>query len=234
MNGLGLGVAWYAVFVVSATFHEAAHGFTAAVFGDRTAYHQGLVTLDPLPHIRRSPFGMVIIPVISFALYGWMVGWASAPYDPAWSRANRSKSALMSLAGPAANLLLVVLAGVAVHIGIGLGFLRQPERIVFPIVVQASSSGLAESLAMVISILFSLNLLLLVFNLIPLPPLDGSGALPLFLSRSAWERYEALLANPTVRLIGLVVAWQVFGRIFSPIHTVALNVLYPGSGYQPA
>ena len=63
---LGLGLLWYAVFVISTTFHEAAHGFAALRFGDPTARDAGLVTLDPLPHIQRSPFGMVVVPILSF------------------------------------------------------------------------------------------------------------------------------------------------------------------------
>ena len=70
------------------------------------------------------------------------------------------------------------------------------------------------------------------FNLIPLPPLDGSNVLLLFLSEQSAEHYENLLYHPTYRIIGLVIAWQVFGTIFDPIHTLALNILYPGAGYH--
>src|SRR4030042_794036 len=110
MEYAALGVIWYIVFIVSTTFHEACHGFAAVKLGDPTAYHHGLVTLDPLPHIKRSPFGMVIIPILSFALSGWMIGWASAPFDPYWALSNRKKAAWMALAGPGANLILVLSA----------------------------------------------------------------------------------------------------------------------------
>ena len=63
-------------------------------------------TLDPLPHIRREPFGMVVMPILSYVLAGFMIGWASAPYDPYWARAHRKKAALMAMAGPASNLAL--------------------------------------------------------------------------------------------------------------------------------
>ncbi len=96
---LALATVWYAVFIVSLTFHEAAHAFAALKFGDPTAYYQGQVTLDPIPHIRRSPFGMVIVPIVSFILGGWMIGWASAPYDPYWADSNRRKAALMGYGG---------------------------------------------------------------------------------------------------------------------------------------
>ena len=81
---LGLGLVWYAVFVISTTFHEAAHGFVALKLGDPTAHNAGLATLDPVPHLQRSPIGMIVVPIVTFLMGGWMVGWASTPYDPYW------------------------------------------------------------------------------------------------------------------------------------------------------
>jgi len=83
-----------------------------------------------------------------------------------------------------------------------------------------------------ISILFSLNLMLLVFNLIPVPPLDGSNIIMLFLSDRAAGRYNSFLAQPTIQIVGLIIAWQSFGAVFYPIHRIALNILYPGAGYH--
>jgi Zn-dependent protease len=232
MEYIALGIIWYVVFIVSTTFHEACHGFAAAKLGDPTAYHHGLVTLDPLPHILRSPFGMVIIPILSFLLSGWMIGWASAPFDLYWALSNRKKAAWMSLAGPAANLMLVLAAALIIRVGMHLGFFHAPKSVTFTHVTEAEAVGLANSMAIVISIVFSLNLILLVFNLIPLPPLDGSNALLLFLSNEAAERYESLLHHPTYGIIGLLIAWQIFGPIFYFVHTIALNILYPGAGYH--
>ncbi len=232
MDYVALGIIWYAVFIISTTFHEATHGLAAKKLGDPTAYHHGLVTADPVPHIKRSPFGMVAIPILSFLLSGWMIGWASAPVDAYWARSNRQRAALMSLAGPAANLILVLVAALIIHGGMLFGFFHAPETITFTQVTEAGALGLVNSAAVVVSILFSLNLILLVFNLIPLPPLDGSNVLLFFLSSQASERYESFLYQPVHRMIGLVVAWQFFGYIFDPIHTLALNILYPGAGYH--
>jgi Zn-dependent protease len=229
---LAIGVVWYAAFVVSTTIHEAAHAFAAKKFGDPTAYHHGLVTLDPIPHIQRSPFGMLIIPILSYVLNGWMIGWASAPYDPFWAHNNRKQAALMSLAGPAGNLLLLLAAGITVRIGMLLGYFHPPETITFTGVTAAASSGLANSSAVVISIFFSLNLILLAFNLIPLPPLDGSSVLMLFMQESAAEKYEHFLSQPGISLFGLVIAWNLFDKILPPIHSLALAILYPGLTYQ--
>lgn len=229
---LGLGLLWYAVFVISTTFHEAAHGFAALRMGDPTARDAGLVTLDPLPHIQRSPFGMALVPILSFILGGWMMGWASTPYNPYWAQENRRKAVLMALAGPAANLMLILLAMLLIRGGIHFGFFAQPESISWTRTVLAQSPGLANGAAIAVSILFSLNLILLVFNLLPLPPLDGSEVLSLFLDRSTADRYRAFMAEPTAQMIGLVVAWNLMDFVLNPVYTMALSLLYPGSSYR--
>ena len=228
---LALATVWYAVFIVSLTFHEAAHAFAALKLGDPTAYYQGQVTLDPIPHIRRSPFGMVIVPIVSFILGGWMIGWASAPYDPYWADSNRRKAALMAMAGPAANLMLILLAALAIRAGMLMGFFHAPEQITFSRIT-AASPGPANAVSILISIMFSLNLVLLAFNLIPLPPLDGSSILTFFLSDQAARRYNAVIQEPQYRLIGLIIAWNMLDFILRPVHTIALNLLYPGAGYH--
>jgi len=232
MQELGLGFLWYVIFVVSTTFHEAAHGFAALRSGDPTAHDAGLVTLDPLPHIRRSPFGMVVIPLLSFITGGWMIGWASTPYDPHWAKENRRKAALMSLAGPAANLALVLVAAVLIHIGLFLGLFAQPEQITWTQTTVPQSPGVATGAAIAVSILFSLNLILLVFNLLPVPPLDGSEVLSLFLSEGAARQYRDLMAQPAAQMIGLIVAWRLMDFVLSPVFTTALNLLYPGAHYR--
>jgi Zn-dependent protease len=228
---LALAAVWYAVFIVSLTFHEAAHAFVALKFGDPTAYYQGQVTLDPIPHIRRSPFGMIVVPIVSYILGGWMIGWASAPYDPYWADSNRRKAALMAMAGPAANLVLILLAALVIRAGMLLGYFHAPEQITFSRIT-AASPGPANAVSILVSILFSLNLVLLVFNLIPLPPLDGSSILTLFLSDQTARRYNAVVQEPAYRLIGLIIAWNMLDFILRPVHTIALNLLYPGAGYH--
>ena len=230
---LGLGLLWYAVFVVSTTCHEAAHALTAWKLGDRTAGEAGLITLDPAPHIRRSPFGMAIVPLAAFLLYGWMMGWASAPYDPHWARDHRKEAALMALAGPMANLALILVAALLVHAGIFAGWFEAPDSVeTFEQIVAARASGIANGAAIGVSVLFSLNLILLIFNLLPLPPLDGSEIITLFLSDRATEQYRTMMAQPGVQIVGLIVAWHVVGFLLSPARLIALNLLYPGAGYQ--
>jgi Zn-dependent protease len=223
---IGLGLLWYAVFVVSTALHEAAHAWTAFRFGDSTAYDAGLVTLDPLPHIQRSPFGMVIIPILSFFSGGWLIGWASTPYDPSWAHHNRRKAALMALSGPAANLLLVLVAALLIRGGMLLGWLAKPDTVLFAHIVDGNGTGLADGFATLVSIMFSLNLLLFVFNLLPLPPLDGSSVITLFFSAKLTQQYYALIAQPAFQMVGLIVAWRAMNFILLPVWLFALRLLY--------
>ena len=79
MPDLASAFIYYVVFLFSTTLHEAAHAWAAKLGGDLTAYHGGQVTLDPRPHIRREPFGMVVLPLLSVVTSGWPLGFASAP-----------------------------------------------------------------------------------------------------------------------------------------------------------
>lgn len=235
---VALGVIWYAVFLFSTTLHESAHAWTALKLGDPTAYHGGQVTLNPLPHITREPLGTVVVPLLSYLFSasrgaGWMMGWASAPYDPLWAARHPKRVAWMSLAGPASNLVLVLVAGLAIRAGVALDVFAAPEKVTFSHTVDAIATGGAVSgLATLLSILFTLNLVLFAFNLLPLPPLDGSGALPLLLPESMVERYLEFMRQPALSMVGLLIAWQLFAPIFDPLHTLALNLLYPGMGYH--
>ncbi len=166
-----------------AAFEVAAHAFAAMKLGDKTAYRGGQVSLDPVPHIRREPIGMVVIPFLSYLAGGWMIGWASVPLDPFWAERYPKRAALMALAGPAANFALLLTAGLLLRLGLSRGWFIPPESIKFVEVTLAAANGF-KPLAIVLSILFTLNLVLFVFNTIPLPPLDGSSIIPDFPSKS--------------------------------------------------
>jgi Zn-dependent protease len=225
------GTAWYLVFLFSTTVHEASHACASLKLGDDTAHRGGQVTLDPTPHIKREPFGMVIVPMLSYFLGGWMIGWASAPYDPHWARLYPKRAGLMAMAGPASNLLLMLMAAVLIRIGIGFGVFEAPSQISLTQVVIAHREGLYQLAAILLSITFSLNLLLFAFNLLPFPPLDGSSIPLLFLSENAAEKYSDLLRSPGLSIFGMIVAWKLFGLIHPPLHLFAINVLYPSLNY---
>jgi Zn-dependent protease len=228
-----LGVTWYVVFLLSTTCHESAHALAAKLGGDLTAFHGGQVSLDPIPHIRREPFGMVVFPILSYVVGGWMMGWASAPYDPFWAQRHPHRAAWMSLAGPGANLTLAILAALAIHVGIWIGAFAHPESVNFTHIAEAAKPGAAEGAAVLLSVMFSLNLLLGIFNLLPVPPLDGFGAVGVFLNEDAARRLQGLgMQIRGFSMLGLIIAWKVFDPMFDPIFTLALKALYPGYNYS--
>jgi Zn-dependent protease len=200
-----LGFLSYVVFLFSTTCHEASHAFAAKIGGDQTAAMGGQVSLNPIPHIRRSPWGMVIIPIAAFLFWQSMIGWASAPYDPNWERRHPHRSAWMALAGPAANFSLMLLAALGLRLGQSYGFLYEP------------GTGHVGLLGNILYIFFSLNLLLGVFNLLPAPPLDGSTAIMLFMSEERAHRYLDWIRGGSYALAGLLVAMVVFKYIYGPI-----------------
>jgi Zn-dependent protease len=202
---IAMGFLWYVVFLFSTTCHEASHALAAKIGGDPTASEGGQVSLNPIPHIRRSPWGMVVIPIAAFIFWQSMIGWASAPYDPSWERRYPHRSAVMALAGPAANFTLMILGAIGLRLGQGYGFIYD------------SGTGHVNFLGNILYIFFALNLLLGVFNLLPAPPLDGSTAIMLFMSEERAHRYLDWIRGGSYALAGLVVAILVFNYIYAPI-----------------
>jgi Zn-dependent protease len=222
-------IALYLMFVFSTTCHEAAHALAAKRGGDDTAYLHGHVTLDPMPHIVRSPFGMVVLPLFGVFTMNYPLGFASVPFDPHWGRRYPLRQALMSLAGPLANftlaltsivLLRILIATDVFHLygsGLRVGFVYLSQGV-------AQNSPLA-AIAFLLSYLFKLNLMLGVFNLVPLPPLDGSGVLEGVSPRFLGAIYDYLREIPAHGVLGWLVASQVFGYIDEPLNRVIVLAL---------
>ncbi len=146
--------------------HEVAHGYSAYLLGDPTAKRAGRLSLNPLKHI--DPVGTVIVPAVLILTVGFGFGWAKpVPVNPSYFKNYRVGFFLTSIAGPATNIVLAAISGFAVRL---LGETSFWGDILFQ---------------------FSLiNLVLVFFNLIPIPPLDGSRVIPLFLSDKAMQSYH--------------------------------------------
>lgn len=165
------------VLIFSVILHEVAHGFAAEMLGDPTARLQGRLTLNPLAHI--DLFGSIILPVISYFSGGFIIGWAKpVPYNPYNLKNQRWGEAIVAGAGPATNISIALIFGL---------FLR------------FSGASVSATLLAIVSTIVIINLVLAIFNLVPIPPLDGSKILfsiaPNRLAnfRAFMERYSLLV-----------------------------------------
>lgn len=166
-----------AILVFSAIFHEYMHGFVAEKLGDPTARQAGRLTLNPLPHL--DMMGSIILPLLLVVSHSsFIIGWAKpVPYNPNNLRDRKYGDAKVAAAGPLANLILAAVFGLVLRFvpNLGLTFSTLLASIVY------------------------INLLLMVFNLVPIPPLDGSKILSSFLPWDlrqkylSWEKYSLIL-----------------------------------------
>lgn len=208
-------VCWFAAFIYSTSIHEAAHAWVAHRGGDSTAAEGGQVTLDPWPHIRREPVGMLLLPLITLFSNGWPIGWASAPYRVDWALKNPRACASMALAGPSANGLLAVAAFGLLSVGLMVGIFHPAQNPGFSHWVGARTE-IARLAAVFLSIVLTMNMVLLLFNLLPFPPLDGA-SLPLFiLPSSLTSSYFQLIHQPWISWIGAIIAWKASPILMAP------------------
>ncbi len=226
----GEALVWYVVFVVSTTAHEASHALAAYLGGDRTAYLGGQVSLNPVPHMKREPFGMIVMPLLGAFSYGWPIGWASTPYDPRWEQRHPRRAAWMAAAGPGANLLLALLALILLRLGLAAGLFAPPELVNFSRLVVADTF-LLETCGRLLSMLLTLNVILLLFNLIPFPPLDGAAVMQLVLPQDIGLRLRATLRSGGFAIGGLLLAWFLFAQIVRPVWRLVLRLVHPDLVY---
>ncbi len=191
-----------AILIMSVVIHEVSHGYAALFLGDHTAEYEGRLTLNPLKHL--DMVGSIIVPAISYLLGGVIFGWAKpVPYNPFNLRNQRWGDAIVSIAGPVANIFLALLAGLALRYGMASGIF-------------------SVSVVKILATISITNIILAVFNLVPIPPLDGSkilfSILPLWAHRIEGyiERYG---------LIFLIIFLLFFGSLISPIISFLFKII---------
>jgi len=168
------GLIYFAVLLLSLSFHEFGHAWTALRCGDPTAQRLGRVSLNPLVHA--DPVGTVILPLFMIFSGSGLIGWAKpVPFDPRNLRHPGRDDILISAAGPIANLILALAGAVIIRMTHGLG----------------ADNAVGGFLATVLPFMVRINVLLAVFNLIPVVPLDGSWILVHLLPREIGQRYRA-------------------------------------------
>lgn len=214
-------ILFYVVLLVSLVVHEAAHALFAKIGGDHTAYARGQVTLNPIPHIRQEPFGTVVLPLMALIMSkGTMCfGYASTPINPYWAHAHPRRAALMSAAGPLANVLLALLAILVMKTLIWTGQADATIAKVMPamaVPADGSTSGPLWAACTIATTFVLLNALLFVFNLYPLPPLDGAGVVEGLLPRSS-GLFGYVRSQPMLLLAGIVVVWYTVEHLWVPV-----------------
>lgn len=198
----------FTVLLLSLSFHEAAHAWSADVLGDPTARHLGRVSLNPVVHI--DPIGTLLFPLIAMFTNLPLIGWAKpVPVNPSnlhghWKR----KYMMIAAAGPASNIVLAVIGAIGLRL---IGW-------------DGGATPATEQMRVFLSMMVVLNVLLAVFNMLPIPPLDGGNVLMGLLRGRASELFNSIRPFGMIILYGLLISgilWQIVG----PVQEAILDIL---------
>ena len=192
--------------IFAITVHEAAHGYAAKYFGDMTAFHLKRISLNPIRHI--DPMGTIVLPALLFFLQaGFIFGWAK-PVPVNFSNLRNPKKDMLwvALAGPGANLIMAIFWTIIYS-----------NQLFFP--------NMAQSFIGVMAIAgIQINIVLMVLNLLPLPPLDG-GRVAVSLLPYPWSGKLAGLERNGFFILIFLLATGILGAILSPLIRVSQNVI---------
>ena len=221
---------WFVVFLFSLSFHEAAHAWTSYRFGDDTGRLQGRISLNPIVHI--DPLGTILFPLMGFMGGGIaMFGWAKpVQTNPLMWREKKKANIWVSAAGPISNFILATVSIIIAKVLVLGGVMRQPfmgEGGPFNLVVPSTGDAtLMMPVATLLSIFILLNVTLGIFNLIPIPPLDGSHVLEELLPPQMAAAYEQIRPFGFIILLALMWVTPVFSWIFIPVFRFVALLLF--------
>lgn len=193
----------FIVLVVSITVHEAMHAFTSNWLGDDTAHREGRITLNPIKHI--DPFATLLLPFVTLVLFQVpLLAAKPVPFNPSRVRFEEFGAALVGIAGPLTNLVLAIIGGLLLNV---------------------FHADISLGMAQVLGIFVIINLGLFIFNMVPIPPLDGSRLLYAFAPESL-QRFMAGLEQIGIFIIfGLVLAVPAFGELLVQLNQNLLELL---------
>ena len=211
MPDIGQSLIILSVLLFSLTVHEMAHAVTADWYGDPTARRLGRISLNPAVHV--DPIGTVLLPVLGLLAGGFVFGWAKpVPVNPANLQHFRRDFLVIAAAGPASNILLAI--GASMLLGAVPGGL-------------GASDGLPGAMATIGFAMLQLNLLLAVFNMLPIPPLDGGNVLAGMLPESAAASYDRLIRPYGFVILIVLMATGWLYRLIGPPLSLLMGWLLP-------
>jgi Zn-dependent protease len=216
-----------AVILFAISFHESAHALAALRFGDTTARDLGRISLNPIRHL--DPFGSVLLPILLYVLSSGRFIFGAAkptPVDLRNTSNPRLANLVVSAAGPASNFLLAGV-GVALLIGIRLGAPGSIGDLYDALQGQRFAPGALAPITYVLFRFVLVNVALAVFNLIPIPPLDGSGVL-VSLFGAPVARVYATIAPFGFLLLILLISTPILGWLFMPFYRLVLRLVFGG------
>jgi Zn-dependent protease len=209
--------------IFSLSVHESAHAWTSNYFGDDLARLQGRISLNPAVHV--DPIGTLLFPALSFFTGAPLIGWAKpTPVNPLRWRNKRVANFWVSIAGVICNFIIAIVAGIIIRVLLSVHVIDFG----FNGFVPRSDSLIAEGGVKLLTTFFILNVALGVFNLIPIPPLDGSKVLQSILPDSFESGFEALERFGFILLV-LAMFTGVFRMIFSVVLPIAQYILLIGT-----
>jgi Zn-dependent protease len=221
----------FAALIFALTFHEFAHAWTASFFGDQTARMMGRVTLNPIKHL--DPLGSIVLPLVSAFAHFPLLGWAKpTPVTTRNLRNIKRDDILVTLAGPASNVLLAVVSLILLviikHVFPG-GVIAVNNAALLSariegITLQGQSAIFPISLLLYSSVV--INLLLAIFNLLPVPPLDGSRILRHYLPYNALQMYDNIGGFANLIILYLLMRSGVLNIFYGPAFSLFNRLLF--------
>lgn len=231
MGNIDIGnlIIWFIVLLFSLSFHEAAHAWTSEKFGDDTGRLQGRITLNPIPHI--DPFGTILFPIMGAVTGFPLLGWAKpVQTNPLLWRDKTKANITVSAAGPISNFILATVAFVILKIMLLSGVVI-PNGMFYQMVAPLpDQAAFLAPVTIFLSVMLMLNLSLGVFNLIPIPPLDGSHVLESLLPYNQAKAYEQIRPFGFILLLALlwvkVGGQSLLGWVINPVYTFIATLLF--------